>query len=49
MGWIRMSEQELRKVELVAQVANGRMTRRLAAESLLLSERQISRLVARYR
>lgn len=44
-----MSQQELRKVEIVSQASDGRITRKLAAETLRISERQVYRLVARYR
>lgn len=44
-----MSQQELRKVEVIAQASDGRITRKLAAETLHISERQVYRLVSRYR
>lgn len=49
MEWVTMSQQELRKVEVIAQASDGRITRKLAAETLHISERQVYRLVSRYR
>lgn len=49
MGWVTMSQQELRKVEIIAQVEDGRMSKVLAAETLLISERTVYRLAALYR
>ena len=49
MEWVTMSQQELRKVEIIAQASDGRITRKLAAETLHISERQVYRLVSRYR
>lgn len=49
MGFFRMSQRELRRVEITAQASDGRITRKLAAETLHISERQVYRLVSRYR
>ena len=49
MEWVMMSQQELRKAEIVAQASDGHITRKLAAESLHISERQVYRLISRYR
>lgn len=49
MGWVRMSDRDLRRVEVLAEVACGRLTAAGAAGVLGLSERQVWRLLRRYR
>ena len=49
MGWLQMSKQELRRVEVLTEVLGGRRTTESAAGVLGVSLRQAQRLVARYR
>lgn len=49
MGWVRMSDRDLRRVEVLAEVACGRLTAAEASGVLALSERQVWRLLRRYR
>jgi len=49
MGWISMSERDLQRVTVLTEVLNGRRTTASAATVLALSERQVWRLLARYR
>ncbi|KZK92964.1 Integrase core domain protein [Pseudovibrio sp. Ad5] len=49
MGWVVMSERELNRVEVIAQVVRGELSNAGAGSLLDLSVRQISRLVKRYR
>ncbi len=49
MGWVIMSERELNRVEVLAQVDDGRLTVDNAANMLELTRRQIFRLLKRYR
>jgi len=49
MGWISMSERDLQRVTVLTEVLNGRRTAASAATVLALSERQVWRLLARYR
>lgn len=49
MGWVVMSERELNRVEVIAQVVRGKLSNASAGNLLDLSVRQISRLVTRYR
>ena len=49
MGWVMMSECELNRVEVLAQVNDGRLTVDNAANLLDLTRRQIFRLLKRYR
>ncbi len=49
MGWLQMSKQELRRVEVLTEVLAGSRTTELAAGVLGVSLRQAQRLVARYR
>ncbi len=48
MGWIRMSERDLKRVEVLSEVQSGRRTVEAAASVLGVSERQTYRLLARY-
>ncbi len=49
MGWVMMSERELNRVEVLAQVDDGRLSVDNAANMLGLTRRQIFRLLKRYR
>ena len=49
MGWVMMSERELNRVEVLAQVDNGPLTVDNAANLLDLTGRQVCRLLKRYR
>lgn len=49
MGWVMMSERELNRVEVLAQVDDGRLTVDNAANLLDLTRRQVFRLLKRYR
>ncbi len=48
MGWIAMSERDLRRIEVLSDVRAGRRTVAAAAAVLAISERQAFRLLARY-
>lgn len=47
MGWISMSEHDLRRIEVLSEVRSGRRTV-AAAAVLAVSERQAFRLLAGY-
>ena len=49
MGWMMMSERELNRVEVLAQVDDGRLSVDNAANLLNLTRRQVFRLLKRYR
>ena len=49
MGWVTMSERDLRRVGVLAEVANGRRAVASAAAVLALSARQVHRLLKAYR
>ena len=49
MGWLQMSKQELRRVEVLTEVLAGSRTMESAAGVLGVSLRQAQRLAARYR
>jgi len=49
MGWVTMSERELRRVEVLGQVDAGRLTAAGAAGILGLSVRQVHRLLRGFR
>ena len=48
MGWIRMSERGLKRIEVLSEVLRGRRTVAAGAAVLAISERQAYRLLARY-
>jgi transposase len=48
MGWISMSERDLKRIEVLSEVLAGRRTVAAAAAVLAVSERQAYRLLARY-
>ncbi|MBT55602.1 MAG: ISNCY family transposase, partial [Mameliella sp.] len=47
MGWVMMSERELNRVEVLAQVDDGRLTVDNAVNMLDLTRRQVFRLLKR--
>lgn len=49
MGFVMMSERELNRVEVLAQVDDGRLSVDNAAKMLDLTRRQIFRLLQRHR
>ena len=49
MGWVMMSERDLNRVEVLAQVDDGRLTVDNAANLLNLTRRQVFRLLKRNR
>ncbi|EPX83614.1 Mobile element protein [Salipiger mucosus DSM 16094] len=49
MGWVIMSERELRRVEVLAQIDDGRLSVENGAHVLDLTRRQVFRLLKRYR
>lgn len=49
MGWVMMSERELNRVEVLAQIDDGRLTVVNGANILGLTRRQVFRLLKRYR
>src|SRR5277367_5485933 len=48
MGWISMSERDLKRIEVLSDVRTGRRTVAAAAAVLAVSERQAYRLLAKY-
>jgi transposase len=48
MGWISMSERDLRRIEVLSEVRTGRRTVAAAAAVLAVSERQAYRMLAKY-
>ena len=48
VGWVLMSERELNRVEVLSQVAQGRMTAVAASNVLGLSRHQVHRLLKRF-
>ncbi len=49
MGWVMMSERELNRIEVLAQVDDGKITVDAASGILDLSRRQLFRLLKKYR
>ena len=49
MGWVMMSGRELNRVEVLAQVVDGRLTAESAATLLDMTRRQVFRLLKRFR
>lgn len=49
MGWVMMSERELNRIEVLAQISDGRLSVVDGALLLGLSRRQIFRLLGRFR
>jgi transposase len=48
MGWISMSERDLKRIQVLSDVRTGRRTVAAAAAVLAISERQTYRLLAKY-
>ena len=49
MGWVMMSERELNRIEVLAQVDDGRLSVQNGANMLDVTKRQMFRLLKRYR
>lgn len=49
MGWVLMSERDLKRIEVLAQIDDGRLTIDNGANMLCLTRRQVFRLLKRYR
>lgn len=49
MGWVVMSERELRRIEVLSRVVQGRLSVTHAAEVLGVSPRQVQRLLRTFR
>ncbi|RLJ40682.1 integrase-like protein [Litoreibacter halocynthiae] len=49
MGWVMMSERELNRIEVLAQVDDGRLSVENGANMLDVTKRQMFRLLKRYR
>ncbi|ETX10575.1 hypothetical protein OCH239_21435, partial [Roseivivax halodurans JCM 10272] len=49
MGWVMMSELEMRRIEVLAQIDDGRLSVEAGANNIALSKRQMFRLLKRYR
>lgn len=49
MGWVTMSERELRRVEVLGQVSGGRLDADTAAGLLGISRRHLFRLLKTFR
>ena len=48
MGWIPMSERDLKRIEVLSEVMSGRRTVATGAAVLAISERQAYRLLTWY-
>jgi transposase len=49
MGWVMMSERELNRIEVLAQVDDGRLSVQNGANMLDITKRQMFRLLKTYR
>ena len=49
MGWVMMSERELNRIEVLAQVDDGRLSVQNGTNMLDITKRQMFRLLKRYR
>lgn len=49
MGWVTMSEREINRIEVLAQIDDGRLSVENGANMLGITKRQIFRLLKRYR
>ncbi|RZU35587.1 winged helix-turn helix protein [Edaphobacter modestus] len=49
MGWVRMSERDVRRIEVLTEVLSGRRTVASAAVVLAITVRQVNRLLIRFR
>ena len=48
MGWVLMSERDVRRIEVLTEVLSGRRTVASAAVVLAISARQVNRLLIRF-
>ena len=49
MGWVLMSERDVRRIEVLTEVLSGRWTVASAAVVLAITARQVNRLLIRFR
>jgi hypothetical protein len=49
MGWVLMSERDVRRIEILTEVLAGRRTVASAAVVLAITARQVNRLLIRFR
>ena len=49
MGWVLMSERDVRRIEVLTEVLSGRRTIASAAVVLAITARQVNRLLIRFR
>jgi hypothetical protein len=49
MGWVLMSERDLNRLEVLAQIDDGHLSVGSGANMLGLTRRQVFRLLKRYR
>ena len=49
MGWVLMSERDVRRIEVLTEVLSGRRTLASAADVLAITTRQVRRLLDRLR
>jgi len=49
LGWVTMSTRELNQIEVLSQIADRRITVEVGADLMALSERQVYRLLSRFR
>ena len=49
MGWVLMSERDVRRIEILTEVLSGRRTVASAAVVLAITARQVNRLLNRFR
>ena len=49
MGWVMMSERELNRIEVLAQIDDGQLSVENGANMLDVTKRQMFRLLKRYR
>jgi hypothetical protein len=48
MGWVLMSERDVRRIEVLTEVLSGRRTIASAAVVLAITARQVNRLLIRF-
>ena len=48
MGWVLMSERDVRRIEVLTEVLSGRRTVASAAVVLAITVRQVNRLLIRF-
>jgi predicted ArsR family transcriptional regulator len=49
MGWVLMSERDVRRIEVLTEVLSGKRTSASAADVLAITTRQVRRLLDRLR